>query len=492
MTSFAWTSGGRFMLQATNLVALMVTSRFIAPAEFGLFAPVAIIASLAYAASDGTFATALMQRNELKDDHVRVSFWASVITSVATAALLVLCAPLVERGFGFPGLAAVIAVSSFTLPARLVAAVPTALLQREMRFRALALVTLSTSIVGKMLPTIVLAIAGYGVWALVIGYLIQAYLDVAILLYLARPAVAWPKNWRSAHDVLNFGGRFMAIQSINQLALNIDNVLIGRLLGPVALGFYSRIFAIMMMPVNLLGGSAQQVLFPRFSRLQSDLVALKKELYFAIDLVSGFIMPLSALLAIVTDSLVLLVLGETWAEVILPARILLLTITFRIGYKVTETISFATASLMPALVRQTGYAALIALGTLVGSRWGLPGVACGVATALLLFYVSSLHGAARLVDGRWRTLAFLHLRGFVITALAAAPATALSSLGSSNFSSRLAADVGAALIFCLITGAIMFKGPQWLRGASSDVVIALFRRASRVVKTARTPQPVET
>ena len=66
---FAWASAGRLTLQASNLVALMITSRFITPLEFGLFAPVVILASLIYAASEGAFATALMQRVELTDDH---------------------------------------------------------------------------------------------------------------------------------------------------------------------------------------------------------------------------------------------------------------------------------------------------------------------------------------------------------------------------------------------------------------------------------------
>jgi len=305
---FAWASAGRLTLQASNLVALMITSRFITPLEFGLFAPVVILASLIYAASEGAFATALMQRVELTDDHVRVSFWASAITAVVMMAVFVVAAPLIERGFGFHGLAPVIAVASLMLPARLISAVPTALMQRQMRFRELASVTLFAAIVGKIIPTVILAIRGFGEWALLVGFVTQTALETLILLYLARPSMGWPSDWRCARDILSFGGRFTIIQSVNQVAQNIDNVLVGRLLGPVALGFYSRVFALMMLPVNLIGSSAQQVLFPRFSRLQEDRVALRTEMHLALDLVTGLILPLSALLAIVTDSLVLLAL----------------------------------------------------------------------------------------------------------------------------------------------------------------------------------------
>src|SRR5262245_56247018 len=94
---FAWASAGRLSLQAANLAALTVTSRFISPEAFGLFAPVAILAALVYAASEGAFATALMQRVDLEDDHVRVSFWASAATAVVVTLLVIASAPLIEK-----------------------------------------------------------------------------------------------------------------------------------------------------------------------------------------------------------------------------------------------------------------------------------------------------------------------------------------------------------------------------------------------------------
>jgi O-antigen/teichoic acid export membrane protein len=490
LAGFAWTSGGRFVLQAANLVALTVTSRFISPAEFGLFAPVAIFAGLIYSITEGTFATALLQRNDLKDDHVRVSVWSSIITAAVTTTLLVLSAPLIEAGFGFNGLAGVLAVSALMLPARLVSAVPSALLQRSMRFRDLAVVPLFTSVVGRILPTIVLAVSGFGVWALVVGYIIQAYLDAAIFLYLARPSVRWPSDWGCARDVLSFGGRFMAIHSVNQLALNVDNVIVGRLLGPAALGFYSRAFTLMMLPVNLLGSSAQQVLFPRFARLQDDKATLKNELYSAIDLVSGLMMPLTVLLAIVADSLVLLLLGNTWAPVIVPTRILFAASVFRIGYKVTETVSFATATLRPALVRQVGYAILIAGGALIGSQWSLSGVAIGVGVALISFYFSSLAAAVRIVDARWSRLLLIHLRGLAMTVLATGPAAAIASFEGHSLLERVGADVGAGVLFCLSMTLILFKGPRWLTGSSADVVADFATRITRKIK-ATVPRAVE-
>jgi len=482
VAGFAWTSFGRLLLQASNLVALTVTSRYISPAEFGLFAPPVIMASLAYAVADGTFGTALLQRKTLEDDHVRSAFWASLLAALAVTAVFIVGAPVIERGFGFTGLAPVVAVSALMLLPRVVAAVPQALLQRQMRFRELTTVTLVTSIAGRIAPTVALAIAGYGVWALVTGLVVQMYFEAALLFWRAKPTLAWPADWSRARDVVGFGGRVMAIQSLNQVASNVDNVIVGRLLGATALGFYSRVFALMMLPVTLLGSSAQQVLFPQFARLQDDRTTLRAQFYAAVDLVAALVLPLSAMLVIASDSLVLLVLGPSWTPAITPTRVLFGAVMLRIGCKVTDTLSIATGALMPTLWRQAGYASFVALGTLVGSRWGLTGVTTGVAIALLLVYLWGLRSAAHLVGAEARTLAILHLRGVAVAALAAGPAALLSSLGGDDLGSRLAADAAAGTCFCAAMAFVMFLGPRALGGTSANL---LRTQAARLLRRAR-------
>lgn len=479
---FAWTSFGRLLLQATNLVALGVTSRYVSPEEFGLFAPPVIIASVAYAVADGTFATALLQRKVLDDDHVRAALWASLLASLAATIAFVAAAPAIERAFGFAGLAPVVAISSLMLAPRLVAAVPQALLQRQMRFRELTLVALFTSVAGKVLPTVVLAVAGYGIWALVAGLVLQPVLDAALLLWLARPSLAWPTDWRHGREVVAFGGRVMVIQSLNQIATNVDNFIVGRLLGAAALGFYSRTFALMMLPVNLIGSSAQQVLFPRFAHLQDDRPALRSQFYTSIDLVAGLVLPLSALLVITADSIVLLLLGPSWTSIILPTRVLFGAVMLRIGCKVCDTLSISSGSLVPTMWRQAGYAVLVALGALVGARWGLTGVGAGVAAALLVVYVAGLASAIRLLDGEVRPLVVRHLRGAAVTVLAAGPAALLSTLGQGDLASRVAADAAACAGFGAVLAVVMFLGPRALGGASADLLRV---HAARLLRHAR-------
>jgi hypothetical protein len=67
----------------------------------------------------------------------------------------------------------------------------------------------------------------FGVWALVAGMVVQMYFETALLFWRARPTLAWPADWSRGRDVVGFGGRVMAIQSLNQVASNADNVIVG-------------------------------------------------------------------------------------------------------------------------------------------------------------------------------------------------------------------------------------------------------------------------
>ena len=485
---WAWSSLGTFALQASNVVSVVVVSRFLTAEEIGLFVPVAIVGSMASAAADGAFATALVQRKDLVDDHVRVSIWASGITAVVGSVALVAFAGQIEGVFKAPGLAPLLVAASLMLLPRLVATVPASLLQRQLRFRAMAIVGVVTAIAGKIVPTIILAVSGFGAWALVAGYVAQAWLDVVILSWLARPSMAWPRDWRRAYDVLGFGGRFLLIKTMNQAALNIDNLLVGRLLGVAALGLYSRVFALMMLPVNLIGGPAQRVLLPSFSRLQDDIPALRLQFYRAIDLVSILVMPASGMLIVATDSVVLLLLGESWRSIILPTRILFAAVTFRIGYQLAETAAFATAKLTAAALRQVVYAGLIVCGVVLGSRWGLVGVAAGVNGALLVFYLISLHAAARLVRGSRRALAVCHLRGAAMAVFTVAPASLVSRLGSDSLQGRIMADIGAGIVFFGLMALVLVRGPRTLTGTSAEVISVVVRRLSEATGYRRMPR----
>ena len=144
------------------------------------------------------------------------------------------------------------------------------LLRRELRFQWLANLDVSAYAIGYGLVGIALALAGWGVWALVAGQITQGLLRTGVLLIYRRPSLRQPFDLRAFRDLVYFGGGFTVARAANYVAVQGDNLVVGRFLGPQALGFYGRAYSLMSAPAYSFGNVLDQVLFPAMAKVQHD------------------------------------------------------------------------------------------------------------------------------------------------------------------------------------------------------------------------------
>ena len=150
----------------------------------------------------------------------------------------------------------------------LVAALSTphqALLQRHMRLGRLAVIRVTAQVGGGLLA-VVAALAGWGVWALVV----QQYVELALLAGLSWWSEPWRPLWtldrQGTRGLVRFGGFYTAGGLMFYAMTNIDKILVGRLLGEVALGLYGQAFNLAMKPVNLVMTPLTGIMLPALSR----------------------------------------------------------------------------------------------------------------------------------------------------------------------------------------------------------------------------------
>jgi O-antigen/teichoic acid export membrane protein len=123
----------------SGFVILVVLGRLLGPESFGLVAMAMIVIAFGdLFVVDSGFGEAIMQRKELNDDHCDAAFWLLIGSSVIAMAVFMVVAPLAAASFEQPLVADLVRVLSLTLPLGALSAVPSALLSRELRFRALA------------------------------------------------------------------------------------------------------------------------------------------------------------------------------------------------------------------------------------------------------------------------------------------------------------------------------------------------------------------
>lgn len=473
-----WSSAGVATQALGQFVVLAVLARALAPSDFGVATASLILVGLArLATTEGVVGPAVTQRRELKDEHVHAAFLLSVATGCVATTVTWFLAPAAAAFFDMPSLVQVVRALALTLILQSFAAVPLALLLRTLRFKAVAVVDAGSFVLGFALIGCLLAVAGAGVWALVWAYVGQAVLQTALLVMMRRHAVRWRAPWWAVRDLLVFGSGHTLARYLNYVALQGDFVVVGRYLSDAALGVYGRAYQLAAAPAVLVGGVLDKVLFPTLSARQGDPDRVARDYLRAVNLSVCLTAPLGVLLVILAPELVPFVLGPGWSDVVLPLQVVALTLTFRTGYKVGDSLAKAKGAVFPRAARQAIYAVAVVGGAYAARPWGVPGVAVAVAGAITLNYVTMAALGLRLTGLGWGAFLSAHGRGLLIallTAVGAGAATALSR--ASDLPSLVTVALGA-LGALLCVGVPTAVRPRRVLGA--DVVWLLANVARR-------------
>ena len=301
--------GSRFVIQ---IASTMVLARLLVPADFGLIAMVTALTGFAVLFKDLGLSMATVQKAEITHEQISMLFWINVAVSALITLAISALAPLMAWFYGEPRLILITISISLIFLFGGVTVQHQALLQRQMRFTALAVIQV-VSISAGVIVGIVSAILGAGYWALVMK---QATSDLSIafgvwLVCSWRPGL--PVRNTGVKSMLVFGGYITSFNIVNYFARNADNILIGRVWGAGPLGFYSKAYALLVLPLTQINQPLASVAVPALSRLRDD--PLKYSSYYlrVISLISLVSTPLVGFLIVCSSDLILLILGSQWA-----------------------------------------------------------------------------------------------------------------------------------------------------------------------------------
>jgi PST family polysaccharide transporter len=392
----AWLATARIITLALSVVSMAILARLLAPEDFGAFAALIAILSLPLSIFEGAVGLPLVQQPHVDDEFVRASFWSGQKIAWALTVLLI--------------------CSSLAVPLKAANAVSTYLLQRQRKFGTVAVLG-SIGLVGNTFVAVPLALLGWKLWALVAATLAGGLAEAVVGYLLVRHPLRFPRRGHSS-QVRRANLLFALTQLLNCLALAIPNLSVGRVLGPAALGFYSRSWRMFEIAVGVAATPIQRTLIPAFAGLQGDLPRARRSLERALAAATVAFGVISAIMILQSDAIVRLVLGGQWTATILPMQLLFAAFVPRAAYKLTESVALGFGRAGQTSVRQAVFAGLLAAGGLAGTRFGITGVATGVALAMWAFYALSLCWAARLTGSSAVVLFLIHIRALCITAFA--------------------------------------------------------------------------
>ncbi|MFN4281340.1 MAG: lipopolysaccharide biosynthesis protein [Alphaproteobacteria bacterium] len=311
-------SGGLSLL---SLLVLVVVARLVGPEELGLVAIALGIVQVFTVILETSLHDAIVQRQDLTDDHLQTAFWSCAALSLLFVAGCWIGAPWLAEAFDQPALADLLRVMAFGLAMTGIGAVPIAVLRRNFLFKQLAVRSLYARLIGAV-AGIGLAAAGYGIWALVAQYLLQTTFN-GILIWRAcpfRPARRF--SFARLREMVAFGALSVGSRIVWISSVRLFTLLVGYFLGVAAVGYLNIAQRVVDTLYDLLAGAAYNLALPFFSRCQADRARLHSAYYATNEYAAMAVPPVFAGLAICAAPVVMLVLGEQWLPAVPLIQIL--------------------------------------------------------------------------------------------------------------------------------------------------------------------------
>ena len=351
-----FSAADKYAAQILQIATIAIMSRLLTPSEIGLY----MIASTIFLLADNlrTFGVGVyvVQAAELRREVLRAAFTVTLLLSLATVACLNLIAGPLARFYAAPELGHLIALSTLAFVVVPFATPIVALLQREMAFRALAVVNLGAA-AANFVVTVGLALAGVGPASYVWGFVAQGFI-VAALAFAMRPdASIFRISTVDTRRILAFGAVSSTSMVVNMAYDLLPRLAFGKMLGFDAVGLFARAQSLCQIPDRAIASALQPVVLPAMAAHARAGGDLKAAWLRGHALMSAVQWPTLVMIALLADPLVALLLGAQWTEAAPLVRI----------------VAVATMALAPAFMT---FPVLVAVGrvrdVLVSSLISLP------------------------------------------------------------------------------------------------------------------------
>lgn len=433
-----WAYGSYVGGRALILVTTTILARLLSPSDFGLVALALVFMTFLDAVRDLGLTQALVGADAHDLDQKTQTVFVGTVAIGATLAVLVSAsAPLVASVFGHRELTLLVPALAVNFLLQALGATHDALAKKRLDYRTRTMANLADVVV-RGVSGVALALAGAGVWSLVVGYVVGTLAKDVVLWRLVRwrPRARFPR--RHLRQLTTFGGTLTLVDVGSAVVHNVDYLVVGGVLGSTSLGLYTIGFRLPELLIINLAIVAADVLFPTYAAL--DRRRLFEGFLLSLRYIAVLVLPLGVALAVLAEPIVLTVFGDKFAGSVEVMRLLALyavvsTVDIPAGtvYKVTGRARILVLTTIPHVIVLVVGLLLVADRGILAVAWVLNG--CMVASATVRLVI-----AQRMFD-----VSPAQLGGAVL-----APAVGALATGAVLFA--IDAAIGSAWVTLLVAG----------------------------------------
>lgn len=389
LTALRWTVIARFSGQIITWAVTIFVIRILSPADYGMMAMAMVLASLLFLINNIGLETVLVQKQDLDDETRSRIFGIVIVTNLSCFLIMILAAQPLAAFFGEPGLADLIRALSLQFLILIFEALPLSQLDRDLDFKKRSIVEFSTMFVSSLI-ILALALAGAGVWALVVGHLLSQSFRVIGLNVIAKTICRPVFSIAGTKEILKFGGFVSVDRSLWFIFAESDKFIGGKILGKELLGFYSVANHLASLPINKIAGLISSIAFPAFSKVQMDMGSVRFYLRKSIRVMSIFAFPVFFGISSVAPSAISLLLGEKWLGAVLPLQVLAVVMPVRMISTVMPPVLWGVGKPRISAENFAIAASIMIPAFVIGAQFGPTGLALGWAAAYpIVFLITS-------------------------------------------------------------------------------------------------------
>jgi O-antigen/teichoic acid export membrane protein len=389
VSGLLWSFIDSFANLGIQFIIGIILARLLSPKEFGLIGMLTIFISLSQSFIDSGFRQALIRKKDPSQADYSTVFFFNLIIGVVCFLILFFCAGLISRFFDEPQLKLLVQILGLSLIINAFTIIQQTILTRRIDFKLQTKISIISSIVSGIVG-IGMAIAGYGVWSLVIKT-ITMYVITSILLWLWnrwKPILVF--SFQSFKELFSFGSKLLVSGLINTLSYNIYYLVIGKYFSAKELGYYTRADQFNTLPSMNLTSVIQRVSYPVLSSIKDDIPKLKeayKKLIRSTMLIC-FVLMLG--MAAIARPMILTLIGEKWEPCIIYLQMLCFVGMFyplhALNLNMLQVEGRSDLFLRLEIIKELLVIPIIVVGVI----WGIKAMILGmIINALIAYYLNS-------------------------------------------------------------------------------------------------------
>jgi lipopolysaccharide exporter len=443
-----WGASGSAVQLTLQLGIQVILARLLGPEQYGLFAMAAVVILLSSFFTI-SLAYGLIQKRTVTDEDVRfVNFWQLSVGAAIAIAVFLLADPAAGF-FNEPRVAPLIRAMSIVCLLQAAAGPSANLLNRDLDFKSIYLAGIASYAVGYGVVGIPLALSGYGVNALVMAFITQTLLNLALLYGCKRHVLGFVIWHRDAHALWSYGFTVFATNINNWVMVHLSRVVVGRMFPSAAMGLFALSYNLVLQLAGAVMGTVQPPLFSASSRVQDDVARLRTVFLKMLAAATLLAAPIFVGMAVVPETIMLALYGQEWVESAPLLRPFTLAMPFFLATAIGTPMLWTSGRTTQEFRFQLPIALALAVAAYVAAQHSLAAVAWAVLGIFVLRFIVITTAACIALDVRVRDIATAFRAGVAVTVLVAGAIALVDGLAVHMTDRRqvvLVLDVAAGLV----------------------------------------------